>query len=154
DQSASPSSRPVNGSPENPCQGRTGVYSATTCTPISPAPWDQNIVHQARKREGTRVHCERERKGPGRTHRPLRGRGRRRGGGGPVGSAYCAASRCCIMTRGRPSGGAHMAVVDPFVPLRDWRTSLYRGDPAVVDRFLDAIDATLTPDWVRDREYE
>jgi len=47
-----------------------------------------------------------------------------------------------------------MAVVDPFVPLRDWRSSLYRGDPAVVDRFLDAIDATLSPGWVRDRDYE
>ena len=47
-----------------------------------------------------------------------------------------------------------MAVVDPFVSLRDWRSSLYRGDPAVVDRFLDAIDATLSPGWVRDREYE
>ncbi len=47
-----------------------------------------------------------------------------------------------------------MAVVDPFVPLRDWRTSLYRGDPAAVDRFLDAIDANLPPGWVRDPEYE
>ena len=47
-----------------------------------------------------------------------------------------------------------MAVVDPFISLRDWQTSLYRGDPAVVDRFLDAIDATLSPGWVRDREYE
>jgi hypothetical protein len=47
-----------------------------------------------------------------------------------------------------------MAVVDPFVPLRDWHTSLYRGDPAVIDRFLDAIDETLPPGWVRDREYE
>lgn len=47
-----------------------------------------------------------------------------------------------------------MAAVDPFVPLRDWRSSLYRGEPAVVDRFLNAIDATLTPGWVRDREYE
>jgi hypothetical protein len=47
-----------------------------------------------------------------------------------------------------------MAVVDPFVPLRDWRSSLYRGDSAVVDRFLDTIDATLSPGWVRDREYE
>jgi hypothetical protein len=47
-----------------------------------------------------------------------------------------------------------MAVVDPFVSLRDWRSSLYRGDPAVVDRFLDGIDATLPPGWVRDREYE
>ena len=44
-----------------------------------------------------------------------------------------------------------MAVVDPFVSLHDWRSSLYRGDPAVVDRFLDAIDATLSPGWVRDR---
>src|SRR6516165_9154190 len=58
------------------------------------------------------------------------------------------------MTRGRSYGGAHMTAVDPFVPLRDWRTSLYRGDPAVVDRFLDAIDARLSPGWVRDREYE
>ena len=47
-----------------------------------------------------------------------------------------------------------MAVVDPFVSLRDWRSLLYRGDPAVVDRFLDGIDATLSPGWVRDREYE
>jgi hypothetical protein len=47
-----------------------------------------------------------------------------------------------------------MAEVDPFVPLRDWRSSLYRGDPAVVDRFLDMIDATLPPGWVRDREFE
>jgi hypothetical protein len=47
-----------------------------------------------------------------------------------------------------------MAVVDPFVSLRDWRSSLYRGDPTVVDRFLDEIDATLSPGWVRDREYE
>jgi hypothetical protein len=47
-----------------------------------------------------------------------------------------------------------MAVVDPFVPLREWRSALYRGDPAVIDRFLDAIDATLLPGWVRDREYK
>ena len=47
-----------------------------------------------------------------------------------------------------------MAVVDPFVSLRDWQTSLYRGDPAVIDRFLDAIDATLPPGWVRDHERE
>ncbi len=47
-----------------------------------------------------------------------------------------------------------MAEVAPFVPLRDWRASLYRGDPAVVDRFLDTIDATLPPGWVCDREYE
>jgi hypothetical protein len=47
-----------------------------------------------------------------------------------------------------------MAVVDPFVPLSDWHTSLYRGDPAVIDRFLDAIDETLAPGWVRDLEYE
>jgi hypothetical protein len=47
-----------------------------------------------------------------------------------------------------------MAGADPFVRLRDWQTSLYRGDPAVIDRFLDAIDATLSPGWIRDREYE
>ncbi len=47
-----------------------------------------------------------------------------------------------------------MAEADPFVPLRDWSTSLYRGDPAVVNRFLDTTDAMLPPGWVRDREYE
>ena len=47
-----------------------------------------------------------------------------------------------------------MAEVDPFVPLREWRSSLYRGEPGVVDRFLDTIDATLAPGWVRDSEYE
>jgi hypothetical protein len=47
-----------------------------------------------------------------------------------------------------------MAVVDPFVPLRDWRSSLYRGDPAVIDRFLDGIDKTLSAGWVRDSQYE
>jgi hypothetical protein len=47
-----------------------------------------------------------------------------------------------------------MAVVDPFVSLRDWHSSLYRGDPAVVNQFLDRIDATLLSGWVRDREYE
>lgn len=47
-----------------------------------------------------------------------------------------------------------MAQTDPFVALRDWRASLYRGDPAVIDRFLDAIDATLPPGWIRDCEYE
>lgn len=47
-----------------------------------------------------------------------------------------------------------MAVDDPFVPLRDWSMALYLGEPAAVDRFLDAIDATLPPGWARDREYE
>jgi hypothetical protein len=47
-----------------------------------------------------------------------------------------------------------MAVVDPFAPLRDWRSSLYRGDPAVIERFLDAIDARLSSGWVRNSEYE
>jgi hypothetical protein len=47
-----------------------------------------------------------------------------------------------------------MSAVDLFLPLRDWRCSLYRGDAAAVDRFLDAIDATLPADWVRDHAYE
>ncbi len=47
-----------------------------------------------------------------------------------------------------------MAVVDPFVPLSEWRSSLYRGDEVVVDRFLDRIDATLPVGWVRDSAYE
>ena len=69
-------------------------------------------------------------------------------------SAYCAGRWCCIMIRGSPNGEAHMAVVDPFTPLRDWRASLYRGGSAVIDRFLDAIDTAILPGWVRDREYE
>ena len=47
-----------------------------------------------------------------------------------------------------------MAAVDPFVPLREWRISLYRGDLVAVDRFLEAIDATLLSGWLRDSEYE
>ena len=47
-----------------------------------------------------------------------------------------------------------MAVADPFVSLRDWRSSLYRGSPAVVEQFLARIDATLLSGWVRDGEYE
>jgi hypothetical protein len=47
-----------------------------------------------------------------------------------------------------------MPVDDPFIPLRDWRSSLYRGDSTVIDRFLDGMDATLLLSWVRDREYE
>jgi hypothetical protein len=47
-----------------------------------------------------------------------------------------------------------MPAVDPFVPLREWRNSLYSGDPVVVERFLKAIDATLLPGWVRDSAYE
>ncbi len=47
-----------------------------------------------------------------------------------------------------------MAAVDPFASLRDWRTSLYRGESAIVDLFLDGVDAALPPGWVRDGEYE
>lgn len=47
-----------------------------------------------------------------------------------------------------------MAADDPFVPLRNWHSSLYRGDQAGIDLFLKNIDATLPPDWVRDRDYE
>jgi hypothetical protein len=58
------------------------------------------------------------------------------------------------MTYGRTFGGTHVALVDPFVPLRDWRTSLFRGDHAVIDLFLDNIDATLPSHWLRDSNYE
>jgi hypothetical protein len=47
-----------------------------------------------------------------------------------------------------------MATVDPSITLRDWRSALYRGEPAVIDRFLDTIDATLSSRWVRDLVYE
>ena len=47
-----------------------------------------------------------------------------------------------------------MPAVDPFVPLLDWRRSLYRGDPRLVDRFLDEIDTTLPTNWIRELAYE
>jgi hypothetical protein len=47
-----------------------------------------------------------------------------------------------------------MPVVDPFVPLREWRSSLYRGNEVVIDRFLDRIDTTLSAGWVRDPTFE
>jgi len=47
-----------------------------------------------------------------------------------------------------------MARVDPFISLHEWRSALYRGEPADIDRFLDTIDATLPPGWARDRAYE
>jgi hypothetical protein len=47
-----------------------------------------------------------------------------------------------------------MPVVDPFVPLREWRSSLYRGNKVVIDQFLDKIDPTQPSGWVRDLAYE
>jgi hypothetical protein len=47
-----------------------------------------------------------------------------------------------------------MATVDPFIPLGEWRTALYRGDIAAVDQFLKAIDASLLPGWIRDSKHE
>ncbi len=47
-----------------------------------------------------------------------------------------------------------MPVTDPFVPIRDWRISLYRGDAADIDRFLDAIETRLPRGWIRDVEFE
>jgi hypothetical protein len=47
-----------------------------------------------------------------------------------------------------------MPAVDPSVPLREWRSSLYRGERTVVDRFLHTIETTLPTDWTRDHTYE
>lgn len=47
-----------------------------------------------------------------------------------------------------------MAFVDPIVPIRDWRTSLFRGAQKDVDAFQDEIDTKLPRDWVRDVRYE
>lgn len=47
-----------------------------------------------------------------------------------------------------------MPVVDPFVPLREWRSSLYRGNEVVIEQFLARIDGTLPAGWVRDSVYE
>lgn len=47
-----------------------------------------------------------------------------------------------------------MSSADMFVELCDWRNSLYRGEPAVVDQFLNTIDGTLPVFWIRDHAYE
>ncbi len=47
-----------------------------------------------------------------------------------------------------------MPSVDPFASLHDWRAALYRADAPIINRFLDVIDASLPPGWVRDRDYE
>ena len=47
-----------------------------------------------------------------------------------------------------------MPAVDPFVPLREWRSSLYRGNDVVIDQFLDRIDTSLSAGWVRDSAFE
>jgi hypothetical protein len=47
-----------------------------------------------------------------------------------------------------------MIAIDQFNVLRDWRLALYRGDAAVVDRFLGEIDAALPNGWARDPAYE
>lgn len=47
-----------------------------------------------------------------------------------------------------------MAAVAPFVSLRDWRASLYGGDPAIIEQFLATIDVTLPAEWVRDHPCE
>jgi len=47
-----------------------------------------------------------------------------------------------------------MPNLDPIMPLRDWRSSLYRGGAAVVEEFLNAIDNGLPSGWRRDAEYE
>jgi len=47
-----------------------------------------------------------------------------------------------------------MSANDPFLPLRDWRSMLFRGDKPVIDRFLQQLDARLPAGWGRDPDYE
>jgi hypothetical protein len=44
-----------------------------------------------------------------------------------------------------------MRVADPFLPLRDLRSSLYRGDQANADKFLDKIELEK---WLADSGWD
>ena len=43
---------------------------------------------------------------------------------------------------------------DPFLPLRNWRSTLFRGDKPVIDRFIQQLDARLPAGWSRNSDYE
>jgi hypothetical protein len=43
---------------------------------------------------------------------------------------------------------------DPFLPLRIWRSTLFRGDKAAIDRFIQRLDANLPTGWSRDSDDE
>jgi hypothetical protein len=51
-------------------------------------------------------------------------------------------------------GESHMPSTDPFLPLRDWRSTLFRGDAVLMDQFLRQLDVGLPADWSRDTHYE
>ena len=43
---------------------------------------------------------------------------------------------------------------DPFLPLRNWRSTLFRGDKPIIDRFIQQLDVKLPAGWSRDSDYE
>lgn len=43
---------------------------------------------------------------------------------------------------------------DPFLPLRNWRSTLFRGDKPDIDQFIQELDARLPTGWSRDSDYE
>ena len=43
---------------------------------------------------------------------------------------------------------------DPFLPLRNWRSMLFRGDKPGIDRFMQQLDAKMPAGWSRDSSYE
>ena len=47
-----------------------------------------------------------------------------------------------------------MPLNDPFLPLRNWRSTLFRGNKPVIDRFIQQLDARLPAGWSRDSDYE
>jgi len=47
-----------------------------------------------------------------------------------------------------------MPLNDPFLPLHNWRSTLFRGDKSVIDRFIQQLDARLPAGWSRDSDYE
>jgi hypothetical protein len=47
-----------------------------------------------------------------------------------------------------------MSLNDPFLPLRTWRSTLFRGDARAIDQFIQQINAKLPAGWRRDTDYE
>lgn len=47
-----------------------------------------------------------------------------------------------------------MPPIDPFVPLRNWRSTLFRGDKLAIEQFIQKLDAGLPAGWSRDSDYE
>lgn len=47
-----------------------------------------------------------------------------------------------------------MSLNDPFLPLHNWRSMLFRGDARAINRFIQQLDSKLPAGWSRDSDYE